>query len=172
MKARNKLKARAFFIRLAAIALCALFICPQTLYAQEANIEYGAVKLRFLDKVTARTVTFDSKVEEVMKFGSIYIKVRACRKTPEMEKPEAASFLQIWEVPPGSETQDSQWVFSGWMFSSSPGLSSMDHPIYDVWVLDCVDDSNKIEEMDNAERLEGEGVVKDQAVPMQPTSGQ
>ena len=28
-------------------------------------------------------------------------------------------------------------VFSGWMFASSPAASSMEHPVYDVWVIDC-----------------------------------
>ena len=27
--------------------------------------------------------------------------------------------------------------FSGWMFASSPALSAMEHPVYDLWVLDC-----------------------------------
>jgi hypothetical protein len=25
------------------------------------------------------------------------------------------------------------------MFASSPALSAMDHPVYDVWVLDCIE---------------------------------
>ena len=28
--------------------------------------------------------------------------------------------------------------FSGWMFASSPALSPLQHPVYDLWVLDCV----------------------------------
>ena len=28
------------------------------------------------------------------------------------------------------------------MFASSPGLSFMDHPVYDVWVLECFNDEN------------------------------
>ena len=30
-----------------------------------------------------------------------------------------------------------QSIFSGWMFASSPALSALEHPIYDVWVIDC-----------------------------------
>lgn len=94
------------------------------------------VKLRALDKVTARTMTFEVRIGSTVRFGPVYIKAQACRKTPPTEKPEAASFLQIWEV----NVKDApQWIFSGWMFSSSPALSSMDHPVYDVWVLDCLE---------------------------------
>jgi hypothetical protein len=28
-------------------------------------------------------------------------------------------------------------VFRGWMFASSPALAAMEHPVYDVWILDC-----------------------------------
>ena len=34
---------------------------------------------------------------------------------------------------------DGQTVFSGWMFASSPALSALEHPVYDVWVVDCAE---------------------------------
>jgi hypothetical protein len=93
------------------------------------------VKLQSLDKVTARTMTFEVKVGTTVKFGPIYIKVHSCRKAPPIATPESAAFLQIWEV---TKKDESKWIYSGWMFASSPALSAMDHPIYDVWVLDCL----------------------------------
>ena len=99
--------------------------------------DYPQVRLRSLDKITARTMTFDARVGTTIKFGSIYIKTQACRKPDLQERPEAAAFLQIWEITPQEE---SKWIFSGWMFASSPALSAMDHPIYDVWVIDCLAD--------------------------------
>lgn len=98
--------------------------------------DYPSVRLQSLDKVTARTMTFQARVGATVKFGPLYIKTRACRKPPVAEKPEAAAFLQIWED--NVKTGEPHWVFSGWMFASSPALSAMDHPIYDVWVLDCL----------------------------------
>ena len=93
-------------------------------------------KLRTLDKVTARTMTFEAEVGSTVKFGPLFIKIRSCRKAPPVDQPESAAFLQIWENSLKDKTP--QWVFSGWMFASSPALSPMDHPIYDVWVLDCL----------------------------------
>lgn len=29
-------------------------------------------------------------------------------------------------------------LFSGWMLASKPAISALDHPVYDVWVIDCV----------------------------------
>ena len=28
-------------------------------------------------------------------------------------------------------------IFRGWMFASSPALNGLEHPVYDVWVIDC-----------------------------------
>lgn len=97
-------------------------------------IEHPRVKLQSLNKVTAKTMTFEADVGSTLRFGPLYIRVQKCKKSSPIDKPEAAAFLQVWETDPGTEPK---WVFSGWMFSSSPGLSAMDHPIYDVWVLDC-----------------------------------
>jgi hypothetical protein len=96
----------------------------------------GYVVVRTIDKLSARTHTFDIPVDKTVKFGnSLFIKVRACRKSSPLNQPENAAFLQIWERKPHEE--ESKWIFSGWMFSSSPSLSSMDHPVYDVWVISC-----------------------------------
>lgn len=99
-------------------------------------VDFPVVKLQSLDKITARTMTFEAKVGSTVKFGPLYIKIQSCRKAPPTDQPESASFLQIWEVTPDDKAK---WVFSGWMFASSPALSPMDHPIYDVWVIDCID---------------------------------
>ncbi|QQG37336.1 MAG: DUF2155 domain-containing protein [Micavibrio aeruginosavorus] len=108
------------------------------------------VKLQSIDKITGRTVTFEARVGSTVKYGPLYIKVQACRKAPPIEQPESAAFIQVWEVTPRDV---SKWVFSGWMFASSPALSAMDHPIYDVWVLDCME--KKTEEAE-AERRKAE----------------
>ncbi len=181
-QAISKIKRPA--LTLAATSLLISIAWPfASVQAQEANIDFPAVKLRLLDKTTARTMTLDADVGSTIKFGEIYLKVQSCRKTPEMEKPEAASFLQVWEIPTlhneesGELEQNAQWIFSGWMFASSPGLSSMDHPIYDVWVLDCLEKASAPEETNDTtsedstdEIREGEGVIKEEQAPEQPQS--
>lgn len=84
-------------------------------------------------------MTFDAKVGNTLKFGKLYMKVLSCQKSAPTDQPESAAFIQIWEITP---EQKPEWVFSGWMFSSSPALSAMDHPLYDVWVVDCLPDEN------------------------------
>ena len=90
--------------------------------------------LQGLDKVTARVSTIQAPVGDVVTFGALEIIARVCDKKPPEETPESAAFLDIWEVRPGEPTIS---LFRGWMFASSPALSAMEHPVYDVWVLDC-----------------------------------
>lgn len=97
-------------------------------------LDKPAAKLQGLDKITARTSTFTLAVGETRTFGSLRITLRACRENPPVETPESAAFLEVVEVKPGEQEEA---AFSGWMFASSPALSAMEHPIYDVWVLSC-----------------------------------
>jgi hypothetical protein len=93
----------------------------------------GAV-LQGLDKITARISTIDIAVGQTVSFGSLQITLQACDKHPPEETPESAAFLQVVEQKPGEAPVTR---FSGWMFASSPALSAMEHPVYDLWVLDC-----------------------------------
>ena len=98
--------------------------------------------LQGLDKTTARVSKFDAPVGQAVRFGTLVITVRACIKHPPEEEPESAAFLQIDEVRPGERNSVvSQQVFSGWMFASSPALSALENPIYDIGVLDCKTDT-------------------------------
>lgn len=102
--------------------------------APEVMEERGGARLRVLDKITARTSTFDLRVGGRVAFGNLAITLRACRENPPTETPESAAFLEIDEQNTGAVAIR---AFSGWMFSSSPALSAMEHAVYDVWVLGC-----------------------------------
>jgi hypothetical protein len=117
------------------ILFCLLLLTAGSSVVFAEMIDYPRARLQSLDKVTARTMTFEAQVGSTVKFGTIYIKVRACKKSEPIDRPESSAFLQVWEI---DNDNKASWVFSGWMYASSPALSSMDHPIYDVWVLDCL----------------------------------
>lgn len=98
--------------------------------------DFPKVTVRILDKITADTKTFDLDIGKTVAYGSLRIRPMTCKKSLPIEEPESASFLQIWEkMHEGTD----EWVFSGWMFASSPSLSPMEHPVYDVWIIDCTD---------------------------------
>jgi hypothetical protein len=114
----------------------------------------SGVKLRALDKITGNSTDLTAKVGDTLKFGRLSVTVKACFQAPPQDTPESAAFLEIHAL--GAETQRQTaaekagketrgpkpigpdgLLFSGWMFASSPGLSALEHPTYDVWVISC-----------------------------------
>lgn len=94
--------------------------------------------LQGLDKTTARVSTVEAPLGRAIRFGTLVITARACVKQPPEEPPDTVAFLEIDEArPEGAQSTDVQHVFSGWMFAQSPSLSTLEHPVYDVTVLDC-----------------------------------
>lgn len=93
-----------------------------------------AAVLQGLDKITARVTTIKAPLGQTVRFGTLEIQARSCEKRPPEEPPESAAFVEIRELKPGAQPAR---VFAGWMFASSPALSALEHPVYDVWVTDC-----------------------------------
>lgn len=101
--------------------------------ATDPNFASGAV-LGALDKITARVSQIQVAVGDRAEFFRLSIDVLSCQERVVDQRPESAAFLVISETPlEGSPVR----VFSGWMFASSPSISAMDHPIYDVWLERC-----------------------------------
>lgn len=97
----------------------------------------STVKLQALNKITARTHQMEVKLGEISKFGNLEITLNRCWRAPQTQIPESKALLSIQEKVPGEEVKT---VFEGWMFASSPSLSALEHPVYDVRVLECIAD--------------------------------
>ena len=94
--------------------------------------------LQTLDKITARIATVPLTLNQPFQFGTLEIELKHCAFTPPEVPPEAAAFLEIRDVGfADNEEADKITVFSGWMFASSPAVSSLEHPVYDVTLLAC-----------------------------------
>jgi hypothetical protein len=106
----------------------------EDLFATEKNIVTNGITLQGLDKQTARVFIIDAPVGQTIEFGTLKIVVKRCEKTPLEDRQESMAFMVISEEKAKSPPQK---LFSGWMFSSSPSLSFLDHPLYDVWIKDC-----------------------------------
>ena len=101
---------------------------PASVVAQQIAVLQG------LNKITARVSTIEAPIDQVVRFGTLDITVKRCSKRPPEETPETTVYLEIRERRSGERAAE---LFAGWMFASSPAASSMEHPVYDVWVIDC-----------------------------------
>jgi hypothetical protein len=103
--------------------------------AQPAGPEFtdsDGAELRFLDKLTSETGDVTLGTGQSAKFGRLVVRLDSCRYPTGNPASDAEAHLTVTE-----ETTQSE-LFNGWMLASSPALSALDHPRYDVWVLSCV----------------------------------
>ncbi len=104
-----------------------------------------------LDKTTGRIINFDVAIDETVQFGALQVTPRVCNTRPQTETPQTTGFVEVDELilkpdrrseqrlePAKTDgKQEAKRIFSGWMFAASPGLHGVEHPVYDVWLVDC-----------------------------------
>jgi hypothetical protein len=95
--------------------------------------------VRGLDKTTGHASDYTIPVGRSVRIGALEVVARACNKNAPEETPEVRIYLQVYDHPPAREGEEAERreIFHGWMFASSPGLSALDHPTYDIWAVDC-----------------------------------
>ena len=148
-------RARAGFVVFASIAqrilfgtVCLLFLPLTSMmaYAQQPPAQEGwivgeGVRLQTLDKITARIGTTEMALNQPTRFGTLEITTFHCAYRPPEAPPETAAFLEIRDIGYSDKKNQAKSqavvVFSGWMFASSPAISALEHPVYDVMVLAC-----------------------------------
>jgi hypothetical protein len=102
--------------------------------AQADKIKNPTAVFSGLDKITGRIVSFEVGVDETVQFGSLQLTPRVCFSRPATEAPRTTAFIDVAEVDAANQLTD---IFDGWVFAASPGLSAIDHPVYDVWLTAC-----------------------------------
>jgi hypothetical protein len=117
-------------------SIVALVVLAATAPAQAERIANPIAVFAGLDKITGLTTTFEAKIGEQKRFGGLFVKADACYTRDITEEPRTTSFVEVEEIEPDDTRKK---IFSGWMFAESPGLSAVEHPIYDVWLTGCRD---------------------------------
>lgn len=98
--------------------------------AQQVARADGAL-LRALDKVSGTTKDFVVGVGESFDYGRLQVRLGECRFPAGAPSSDAFAQMTI------TDTTYNSTVFSGWMVASSPALSALDDPRYDIWVISC-----------------------------------
>jgi len=105
---------------------------PEPIKPVETVLLAGAT-LRELDKLTGRTKSFEIAAGGEALIDRLRVRLDACRAPENNLHHSAMAFLEIWDTKRDAPDP----VFSGWMFAESPALLAMDHPRYDLWVINC-----------------------------------
>lgn len=115
--------------------VCGL-VCWTISAASAEGIDKNTAKMQAMDKITGRVSVINVPVGGMVQFGSLSIVVRACKTRPMEETPDNFAFADITDKTLKGEDVN---IFRGWMISSSPATHAVEHPIYDVWLLSCID---------------------------------
>jgi hypothetical protein len=110
--------------------MACLLLTAAPVFAQEVA-DASAAKLRLLDKLTGAVTDLTLSKGQSQSFGRLTVQMDDCRYYP--DAPAAEAFVHLTVL----ETAVKDPVFNGWMTASSPALSALDNPRYDVWPLRC-----------------------------------
>ena len=141
------------------INLIVLFSFSQMAHADE--VIKNTAQMQAMDKITGRVSVINVPVNGEVKFGSLSIVVRRCQSRPVEETPDNFAFVDVTDTNLQGEEHN---IFKGWMISSSPATHAVEHPIYDVWLLKCLDS-----EVDKSLLLSEEQLSERDSLPMQST---
>ena len=100
------------------------------------NINEGNyTDIKVLDKISSKNILVRLKNGEVKKYKDLIIKSMKCKNSEFDDNPESTAYLQVQDLT--NKDKDDVYVFNGWMFSSSPSITPFDHPVYDIWLVNC-----------------------------------
>ena len=99
------------------------------------NLEGTFTDIKILDKISSKNNLLKLKNGELIQFNDLVIKSLKCKNSEFDDNPEITAYIQVRDLT--NKNNDEVFVFNGWMFSSSPSIAPFDHPVYDVWLVNC-----------------------------------
>ena len=110
------------------------FLLPLTVSAETIEKKYASFKL--LNKTTNKVSTKNILVSSKISWETLNIEVLYCGSTPPTEIPEDYVLIDVYDTINNENTN----IYKGWMISSSPDVTPLENPIYDLWLVDCSND--------------------------------
>ena len=99
------------------------------------NLEGQTTDLKILDKISSKNELIKLKNGEELFYKDLSIKSMKCINSEFDDNPEIKAYIQVKDLT--KNNNDNVFVFNGWMFSSSPSIAPFDHPVYDIWLVNC-----------------------------------
>ena len=99
------------------------------------NLEGTFTDLKILDKISSKNYLIKLRNGELINYKDLSIKSLKCKNSEFDDNPEITAYIQVKDLT--NKENDEVYVFNGWMFSSSPSIEPFDHPVYDIWLINC-----------------------------------
>ena len=116
------------------IRIILFLFLPSSLSADTVEKKYASLKL--LNKTTNKVSQKDILVNTQITWETLNIEVLYCASTPPTEIPEDFVLIDIFDTI----NEENINIYRGWMISSSPEVTPLENPIYDLWLVDCIND--------------------------------
>mgnify|MGYP001392429983 FL=1 len=127
IKAGNKLNLFLF------IYLLSIFVTFNT--SAEINVNGNNTDIKILDKISSKNELIKLVNDEEFVYKDLAIKSIKCTDSKFDDNPEVKAYIQVRDLT--KKDRNNVFVFNGWMFSSSPSIAPFDHPVYDIWLVNC-----------------------------------
>ena len=89
------------------------------------------VIISILNKITADVSQVKLDLKENYFHDELRIYPIYCKINDPNERPEVSVYLNIYDK------KNNDKLFAGWMLKTLPSVSSLEHPLYDIWINDC-----------------------------------
>ena len=89
------------------------------------------VIISILNKITANVLQVKLHLKENYFHDELRIYPIYCKINDPDERPEVSVYLNIYDK------KNNDKLFAGWMLKTLPSVSSLEHPLYDIWINDC-----------------------------------
>tara|TARA_B100001093_G_scaffold223360_1_gene214015 strand:+ start:629 stop:1036 length:408 start_codon:yes stop_codon:yes gene_type:complete len=118
------------------INLIIIFLSFKVVNAQSKNDMVGLkTDIKILDKISSKNELISLNNKEEFVYKDLAIKSMICTNSEFDDNPEIKAYIQVRDLT--IDSNDKVYVFNGWMFSSSPSIAPFDHPVYDIWLVNC-----------------------------------
>ena len=101
----------------------------------QSNLEGTYTNIKILDKISSKNTLLKLKNGDLVLFKDLSIKSLKCKNSEFDDNPEITAYVQVTDL--NNSNNNEVFVFNGWMFSSSPSITPFDHPVYDIWLVNC-----------------------------------
>ena len=117
------------------ISIFLIFLFTLSMTEAEDNLEGKNTDIKILDKISSKNELIRLINNQEYIYKDLSIKSIKCTDSELDDNPEIKAYIQVRDLT--KKDRNNVYVFNNWMFSSSPSIEPFDHPVYDIWLVNC-----------------------------------